>query len=177
MRLFIAADLPESVLEALAETSAQLRSCVCGRYVAPDSFHVTLAFLGQVEAFRVPDVEEALDACCASAEAFEVQLGELGSFGKPAKATLWQAVRDAGELAHLAAGVRSGLAAAGFSFDGKGFVPHVTLMRAADLRAGLLPPAALAQGRVEALALYESDLSGPHPRYEALHRVFLKEPL
>ena len=46
MRLFIAAELPENLLEALAETSARLRDTVKGRYVAPDSFHLTLAFLG-----------------------------------------------------------------------------------------------------------------------------------
>lgn len=42
MRLFVTVELPEGALEALAETSALLRESVRGRFVASDSFHVTL---------------------------------------------------------------------------------------------------------------------------------------
>ena len=70
MRLFIAAELPENLLEALAETSARLRDTVKGRYVAPDSFHLTLAFLGEVEANRIDAAARAIDDACQEYEAF-----------------------------------------------------------------------------------------------------------
>ena len=64
MRLFVAAVLPDAVLDALAETSALLRGSVRGRFVAPDSFHVTLAFLGDTPAERVDDAAGAIEMAC-----------------------------------------------------------------------------------------------------------------
>lgn len=173
MRLFVAAELPGGVLDALAETSALLRGSVRGRYVAPDSFHVTLAFLGEVEGHRVDAACAAVDRGCAGFAPFEVSLGDLGCFGRRLKATLWQGFSDAEAMLSLAESVRGELRDAGFSFDEKAFLPHVTLMRAADLAAGALPAPALASGVVSSVALFRSDLSGARPVYDALHEVSL----
>lgn len=176
MRLFIAAELPENMTEALAETQAALRDVVRGRYVGPDSFHVTLAFLGEVEGSREPLVERALDEACTGFAAVEASLGEFGFFGKARKATLWQALRDGGELAELAGSVRRALADAGFAFDAKAFLPHITLMRAADLTAGELPMPGIAVGTIDAITLFKSDLSGARPAYAPLHTAYLPQP-
>lgn len=173
MRLFIAAELPEAVLEALAETSGLLRGCIRGRYVSSDSFHITLAFLGDVEGSRVDTVIDALDRGCAGFAPFDISLGDLGSFGKRSKATLWQGLQDAGDLPAIAQSVRASLNTAGIAFDGKAFRAHITLMRAADLREGALPTPALAQGTVERITLFRSDLSGSRPVYDPLHVVCL----
>jgi len=173
MRLFIAAELPEQIAEALAATSAELRANVRGRYVAPDSFHVTLAFLGNVEAARVNDAADALAEGCRSARAFEAALGELGSFGRRSKATLWQGFRDESAFRELATSVRAELTRRDFAFDDKPFRAHITLMRAANLAAGQLPSPALASGMVRAVTLFKSDLSGPRPVYEPLATVGL----
>ena len=175
MRLFVAAELPDEVLEALAETSAVLRDCVKGRYVAPDSFHITLAFLGEVAQERVDAAADALDAACRGFNSFDVTLGELGSFGKRSSATLWQGFFDSGNLADLADTVRRELKARGFSFDEKNFKAHVTLMRKADLTRGELPMPSIAGGTVEHVTLFRSDLSGSRPVYEPLHTVELGE--
>ena len=173
MRLFVAAELPEEMREALAETSALLRGRVRGRYVAPDSFHVTLAFLGNVEPYRVNDASEALERGCAGHSAFTLSLGDLGCFGKRSKATLWQGFKDTDALSELAETVRMELRAEGFTFDAKPFVGHVTLMRAADMTAGELPTPAHAAGSVSNVTLFKSDLSGPRPVYTPLHVVEL----
>ena len=174
MRLFIAAELPYELVEALSETSALLRTHVKGRYVGTDSFHVTLAFLGSVPAQRVDAAAEALDRGCQGHGALEVSLGELGSFGKRSAATLWQGLRPEDELRALAVDVRAALKDAEFEFDEKPFRAHITLMRKADLTRGELPPAAIASGRIEAITLFSSDLSGDRPRYEPLHTVVLR---
>lgn len=173
MRLFIAAQLPETVLEALAEESGMLRGCVRGRYVSPDSYHVTLAFLGDVESGRVNAVADALEEGCVGFSSFEVSLGEFGSFGRRSKATLWQGFREEGALPELACSVRNRLEAAGIAFDGKAFRAHVTLMRAADLKEGVLPMPESAQGTIKHVTLFRSDLSGSRPVYEPLHTVCL----
>ena len=173
MRLFIAAELPQHMREALAETSASLRGCVSGRYVGSDLFHVTLAFLGSVEGARVPRCIDALERGCAGHAPFGAALGELGSFGRRSKATLWQGFEDAGGFAELATDIRASLEREGFEFDAKKFLPHVTLMRAVDLTAGSLPMPHLACGRIDAVTLFSSDLSGASPVYEPLHSVVL----
>lgn len=173
MRLFIAAELPDEITEALSETSALLRGAVRGRYVASDSFHVTLAFLGEVETGRVDLAIEALEEGCYGLGASKVALGELGSFGRRAKATLWQGFADAGVLPEAATAIRTELRAFGFEIDGKPFVPHVTLMRAADLSSGTLPAPVLGSGRIGNITLFRSDLSGERPVYEPVHSVLL----
>ena len=173
MRLFIAAELSENILEALAETSALLRSRVRGRYVAPDSFHVTLAFLGEVENGRFESLANVLEDGCKGHRTFSVELGDYGSFGRRSAATLWQGFRDTGQLADLAQSVRQRLQDARFDFDAKPFLPHVTLMRAANLKEGTLPIPSIARGTIGRVALFRSHLSGTRPVYEPLHVVEL----
>ena len=173
MRLFIAAELPDTMLDALAETSASLRSSVQGRYVGSDLFHATLAFLGNVEASRVAEIEELLADACSGHAPFETTLGALGSFGRKSRATLWQGFAETGEFKALARDVQEALRSAGFDFDRKGFIPHITLMRNADLAAGILPMPAVATGTIDTVTLFSSDLTGPRPVYEALASITL----
>lgn len=173
MRLFIAAEVPDKMRDALTETSALLRENVRGRFVSYDSLHVTLAFLGDVEDCRVNDVCTALERACSAALRFDATLGDLGCFGKRKKATLWQGFHDAGALPDLAKSVRDKLSANGFTFDDKAYLAHVTLMRAVDLTTGLLPSPLRVTDRFESVSLFRSDLSGERPVYEPLHSVFL----
>ena len=173
MRLFIAAVLPSEIERALAHNIAMLRESVRGRFVSPDSLHVTLAFLGNVDGSRVPDVCGAMDDALAGMHAFDVALGEYGCFGKRSSATLWQGFSDNNRFRRLAEPLRSELGLRGFSFDAKRFTAHVTLMRKADLSAGVLPAPLLKQGTVSSVCLFESDLSGALPKYECLYSIEL----
>lgn len=83
MRTFIALDLPNELTEQVADLSRQLSSMVRGRFVARSTYHVTLAFLGEIgepEARRVMDV---LDTVCAHAAAIRLVPDGLGIYGKP----------------------------------------------------------------------------------------------
>ena len=176
MRLFIAAELPENLIEALAETSADLRGAVKGRYVGTNLLHVTLSFLGEVEATRIPEIEAALEEACEGHGPFPVSLGELGHFGRRFDAVLWQGFDAAGAqaFAELARDVREALSARGFAFDVKKFSPHVTLMRSADVSHGVLPMPCIAAGIVDTVTLFKSDLSGKHPAYTPLANITLR---
>ena len=173
MRLFVAAVLPAAMRRALAETSGLLRGSVRGRYVAPDSFHVTLAFLGELDEHGAEAAMGAMERGCSGFEPFEIALGELGSFGKRSKATLWQGFADAGKLNDLASQIRAELDASFISFDDKTFRPHVTLMRNADLTRGELPSPCIAHGSIDTVTLFKSDLSGSRPQYDELLSVVL----
>ena len=173
MRLFIACELPDAVRQALAGTSAALRDSVEGRYVAPDSFHVTLAFLGDVPGSRIPALSRILDEACQGTGSIPVALGALGSFGRKRSATLWQAFADDSQLKELASRIRMALSDDGFFFDEKEFRAHITLMRAANISEGVLPMPEVEAGIIERVSLFSSDLSGKRPIYEAIHTVEL----
>ena len=176
MRLFVAAELPSAIYEAVCETSAALRDQVPGRYVAPDSLHVTLAFLGEVPGAQVTDVCAALDEACRGQYAIRVALGPLGSFGRARRATLWQGFSvGVDELGGLAGDVRECLAGWGFAYDPKLFVPHITLMRAADIAAGTLPMPRQASGTIDTVTLFRSDLSDERPHHEPLYSLRLDD--
>ena len=172
MRLFVAAELPEPLTDALSETCASLRSVVRGRFVGPDLYHVTLAFLGEVPARDALPVGDAVRRACEGHKPFLATLGPLGTFGRSTSAVLWQGfAQGQSHLQELAHNVRSELAYAGFSFDAKRFVPHVTLMRRADVAHGTLPMPCVDTGVINTVTLFSSDLSGERPRYEAVERI------
>lgn len=173
MRVFVAAELPDHMRDALAETSALLRAGLRGRFVAPDSFHVTLAFLGDVDPWRIDDAADAIERACQELQAANCSFGDLGSFGRRSSATLWQGFNDPGILPIAARQVRGELKRQSFTFDAKKFLPHVTLMRAVDLTSGALPAPVQAAGLIDRVTLFRSDLSGPRPIYEPLHTVEL----
>ena len=170
----MAVELPTPLREALADTQATLRGELGGRYVAPDSFHVTLAFLGEVEGARLPALAQICGEVFLGHAPFRATLAGLGCFKDSSRAVLWQGFdRGAKELGELAHDLRARLADEGFAFDRTGFLPHVTLMRRVDLSCGALPMPQVATGTIDTVTLFRSDLSGEFPRYSALERYTL----
>lgn len=140
----------------------------------PRLFHVTLAFLGEVDEEAVPAVRAALEAACVDYWPSELQLGELGLFGRRRSATLWQGFRDGLVLEALGATLRAELAAAGFVSDDKPLHPHVTLARSAALSDVVLTDfSGTSQGMVETIALFQSTTIENTLQYLPVARVTL----
>lgn len=67
MRCFIAIDLPEEVKDRLARASRMLAPRFPdARWVRPESFHITLAFLGNVEGTELECARNAVQASAGS---------------------------------------------------------------------------------------------------------------
>jgi 2'-5' RNA ligase len=118
MRLFFAFWPDNDVRNKLASMGRNCLPTCRGRLVPPRNLHVTLAFLGEVDAHR-------LDALCRigaslRAPAFTIEFDRIGSF------------RRSG-IVYAGVSEVSAPAAAGFRFERRRFVPHVTLIR--DARA------------------------------------------
>lgn len=187
MRLFVAVGPPVEAVNHLGARVARLRvgsAAVAGvdvRLADPAHLHLTLAFLGEVEAARLVEVESALGL---AAEWFRagrgavprLSLGGGGRFGRNRSTVLWVDLRgDVEALGDLARLVRSRLREARLPYDDKPFRPHLTIARPggrmtqADLDADVATLDAYRGPDWSAteLLLVRSHL-GPRPRYERL---------
>ncbi|MEU4215674.1 RNA 2',3'-cyclic phosphodiesterase [Actinoplanes sp. NPDC026623] len=99
------------------------------RLTAIDKWHVTLAFLGEVPAERLTDVERALDAVTVPKDV-ELRLRGGGQFGRGRSTVLWANVE--GDLGPLHAEVHERLDAAGLPHEDRAFTPHLTVAYAED---------------------------------------------
>lgn len=150
------------------------------RWVEPANLHLTLAFLGPVDADRIHDISAALARLVEAHPAHAVPTGRLGAFPRPSSArVLWYGVADpGGALGTLARDVTLTLGLEPV----EEYHPHITLARArrrpVDLR-GWIEPASTGAPRgeltVDALRLARSHLGVGPARYETLTTVTLPE--
>ncbi len=134
MRLFVAVFPPDDVCwdlrRRLLDPGRPTRGGKPGVRLTPiDRWHVTLAFLGEVPAGRLPEVERALDAVTVP-KGTVLRLRGGGRFGHGRSAALWAGVD--GNLAELHADVRARLSAVDLPYDGRPFTPHLTVAYADD---------------------------------------------
>lgn len=142
-RMFVAVIPPEDViadLEAFVEPRRDADPRL--RWVDPEHWHVTLAFLPAVHHRSLDDLEERLDLVAAQRDPMELWLHDAGAFPDAAQAkALWLGVREAVDdrsdteaarstgLAALARATRAAANNAGTAVDGQRFHPHLTLAR------------------------------------------------
>lgn len=169
-RLFIALPLDESVTDNLARvgTAANVRGA---RWVPPENMHLTLAFLGDVEERRLPELEETLFAATAEVtEPLRLRIQGIGAFpDERAARTLWAGLDgDVPQLIELQKRVAQALKARGFDFDQRRFRPHVTLarLRQAQPMPDRLPRLhQFGEWTADELQIVESHLHPAGPRY------------
>jgi RNA 2',3'-cyclic 3'-phosphodiesterase len=175
IRAFIGIDIPAAVRGAL---TVQQFLLPLPRKVEPETFHLTLVFLGDC-----PDdaLEAAHDGFNALREpAFPLHLQGLGLFGKAKPHTAWAGVAPSPPLLRLQDKVETIARRAGCPIDARKFTPHVTL--------GRFPPPPLAETarleravamgaafrtdpwQVDDLILWRSHRTGKGPQYEVIAR-------
>lgn len=180
MRLFFAVRPPEAARLRLWRALAPLREAAPGvRWTAQEGYHITLRFLGDVAAPRVPRLAAAAEALKPES-AFPARLTHTGTFpprGIPR--VYWIGVR-ADPLIRLRKRLDAALAGAGVPRDDRRFAPHLTIGRARRGRSAGLPstrrepgPAAEAEFIVRAVHLVRSELFPAGPRYANVHKVML----
>lgn len=139
-----------------------------GRVMRPQTLHLTLAFIGDADPGRLPEL--AAVAAAVRAPAFALRLDHLGYWAH--NRIVWAGSRrpDAGLLA-LADDLAGGLRAAGWPSGrkpGRDFAPHVTLVRKAEAGAGDLPEMAPVAWECSNFVLLRSRLSAAGPLYETI---------
>jgi len=125
MRLFIAIDLPWSLKQRLSHLAGGLPGT---RWIAPENYHLTLRFIGELPPHRAEEVDLALAAL--RARRFTLSLSGVGTFAKGGRITsIWVGAERNPSLDHLQGKIETALQRAGLEPDRRRFAPHVTLAR------------------------------------------------
>lgn len=133
IRSFIAIELPAELVARLKNFQDRLSSS-CLRFVKwvdPGSIHLTLKFLGNVDAKRLEAVKGAIEAVTVAHRPFRLTTGQTGFFpGLQRARVFWLGLEgDIGELSDLQQGIDSATAALGFESESRPFTAHLTLAR------------------------------------------------
>jgi 2'-5' RNA ligase len=173
MRLFVGIPLAAAVIDQLRAASARLRSTGDGlRWTAPESWHVTLQFLGNTGPEQYECVATRLRAL--HAPPVPVCLEELGCFDRAG--ILIASVRLTPELLLLQERVTAATQPCGFVPETRPFQPHITLARSkgrhnlGNLKAKIRRPINFTRFVAHEFLLYESFLSPAGSRYEVRER-------
>ena len=136
IRAFIAVELPPAVREAVEGVVRELRSGIGDgvRWVRPEGVHLTLKFLGDIDAGSVPAVSRAMAQCAASAAPFDLFLEGVGVFPNARRPrVIWIGLGGALEpLLALQHSIDRELEGLGFARERRPFTPHLTLGRVRD---------------------------------------------
>jgi RNA 2',3'-cyclic 3'-phosphodiesterase len=147
------------------------------------NIHVTLYFLGDVDDEPARRLTHAL-AAQLQPRPFEISLGppQFGPSAGPPR-VLWLPIdRGSDRLQQLHRELGERIGGAGLALEPRAFTPHLTVARVRDRHrreAGRLRgridglPRADVRWIVAEVVLFLSDLGGPSPRYEAIHRTAL----
>jgi 2'-5' RNA ligase len=127
LRLFLGLQLPDDVVEALAEwQQRELR----GRIVPPDNLHVTLAFLGSR---RVGDLESICGVLREAAAAIAPPVFDVVRYRETRSVGMLELGDRTGNATVLAGRLHEALAAlAVYRPEGRTWLPHVTVLRFRD---------------------------------------------
>ena len=135
MRLFVALEIPSEVRDSFATLIKELRAADASfsknraRWVRPENLHITLKFIGHVDAGKLDPIRAVLTEVC-SGNPVQLRFRGLGFFpgGKRPK-VLWVGIEASPNLARLATEIDARLARLGILGETREFAPHLTLAR------------------------------------------------
>lgn len=124
--MFLAVPVSIEAAMALVTTLPRLP----GRPVTPANLHLTIRFLGDVDLVTSERLAAALDQTALGGP-FRIELGEMGAFPRPAKASvLWVSLtKGVAELTRLYGVVEESCEEAGLEPEDRPFAPHLTISR------------------------------------------------
>jgi RNA 2',3'-cyclic 3'-phosphodiesterase len=178
-RLFVAARPPAPIREQLLDL---MEGVPGARWQDDEQLHITLRFIGEVDARVADDVAGALGT--VRHPSFEIALEGIGKFGSRGRVNAaWAGVRPHDQLARLHRKIDHALIRTGLAPERRAYLPHITLARfgreVGGLDGFLARHAALTSGpfAVSDFGLYESRLSQAGATYELVERYSLDSNL
>ena len=130
MRLFIAIEFDEEILQALTNLQSEWKVLgVRGNFTPVQNLHLTLAFIGE---YGNPNaVQEAMNS--VSFAPFSISLDGIGTF----RDIFWAGLAENNALSNYVRRLRRTLAENAIPYDRKRFSPHITLVRRAEFNRSM----------------------------------------
>lgn len=133
-RLFIAINLQDFVREELAKWQVCLKELPF-RWVKPESIHVTLCFIGEVEKGKIEEIKQSLKNISKNHKSFEIKLDEI-SFGpnQYMPRMIWVNGSVSKELKNLQQNISESLKGFCNRVEDREYKLHITIGRVIDIR-------------------------------------------
>jgi 2'-5' RNA ligase len=126
-RLFTAIEIPANVGQMLSFLRGGLPGA---RWIDPENYHITLRFIGDIDASVANDVASMLDG--VNRAPFELRLDGLAAFGGRKPRSVYANVAPSQALMDLQSEIERLMQRVGLAPEGRKFTPHVTLARLRD---------------------------------------------
>ncbi len=188
IRSFIAADLPDESKRILRGLQDQLKTGNRApvKWVDPGSIHLTLKFLGNIDAGMVDKILAVITEAVREVRPFSLELKEPGVFPNLNRVrVVWVGLGgDVARLALVQKRIEEDLVSLGFPAEGRRFSPHFTLGRVREQASPeerrhlgqLIADSAFKGGSrftVDAVHLMKSQLTREGPIYTRLGSIKL----
>ena len=183
-RLFIALEIPREAALSLSLLHGGLHGA---RWIDVENYHITLRFVGDVDAPAADELVHALDRI--ERPEFSLSLIGMGLFGSKKPHSLWASISASPELYALQAEIERICQRLRLRPDPRKFTPHVTLARLRGARIddvvgylsarGNFQTDAFTVSRFVVMSSRESTGGGPYVTEEAypLHAAFAAPPV
>ncbi len=180
IRAFLAVDMPDDIRTLAAETGERLLNREKGlKLVRPENYHITLAFIGDVELDLLESIDKSLERLAESVSVIDVQFNKIGTF----PSVIYLKISEGeSELAHLSKSARAILTQNEIPYDSKPFKGHLTIARSRNRRVKakeFLKSYAFdarfdISFEIVGFSLIQSELTTTGPIYTTLNQYYLK---
>ena len=187
IRSFVAIELPDELKRELGQLEDRLKSGGRQgvRWVNPNSVHLTLKFLGNIDADKTGEITAAIKESAEGVSAFNLRVEGLGAFPNLRRVqVVWVGLSgEIDTLGRLQQQLELNLEKLGFPRESRPFTPHLTLGR---INNRVLPDERQALGRriaetefgadtfrVNAVSLMKSQLTRQGAIYSRISSVNL----
>ncbi|WP_170885650.1 RNA 2',3'-cyclic phosphodiesterase [Bacillus alkalicellulosilyticus] len=177
---FVAVPLPDNIKETISLWKESLPNDSFKRWVHPNDYHITLAFLGFATPTQLSDVIEGIEKIVKKHNRFPLSLTDSGTFGREEQPRIfWLGLEKSSALNQLQKDIADACRSVGFEIEKRAYKPHITIARQWNQKKPFHFPSF--QAKVELLTwvsheivIYQTHLKNT-PKYEAIKRFPLGE--
>lgn len=170
IRAFIAIEMPAKIIDGLKEIQHELKDTSNKvTWVKPENIHLTIKFLGDIEADKIDSIAGLLEGAAAKSHSFDISVKGVGGFPTiDNPRVLWVGIEESNvNLFALYNNIEDALSAISFAKEERPFKPHLTLGRIKFLKdkKGLrerierFKDITLGQYMVDSICLFQSRLT------------------
>mgnify|MGYP001825645570 CR=1 FL=1 len=185
IRTFVAVKLDSALCHSAAELIRELHAPGAdAKWVSPENLHLTLKFLGDVDAREIHQVCRAVGGAVEDASPVELEIRGAGAFPNARRPrTVWLGVgKGREEMVALNRRIEPALQELGYPKEARRYQPHLTIGRIRRSGPGVLELGTLlgryadfevGRTRVGEVIVFSSELGRSGPTYEVLARAAL----